>query len=43
LDIYYIHVFKKATLGPSGHVSVIQEEWAKPLQKGDLQAARVKG
>src|SRR5688500_4975850 len=31
---------KRATLEPDGKVSVIQEEWAKPLEKGDLGAAR---
>jgi uncharacterized membrane protein YcaP (DUF421 family) len=27
---------KQATLEPSGKVSVIQEEWAKPVQRQDL-------
>lgn len=31
---------KTATLEPSGHVSVIQEDWAKPVQKSDLPAAK---
>jgi uncharacterized membrane protein YcaP (DUF421 family) len=31
---------KKAILEPSGQVSVIQQDWAKPLQKGDLQSAK---
>jgi uncharacterized membrane protein YcaP (DUF421 family) len=34
---------KLATLESSGHVSVLKEEWAKPLEKGDLppiEAAR---
>lgn len=30
---------KRATLEPSGHVSVLLEDWAKPLQKRDLDAA----
>jgi uncharacterized membrane protein YcaP (DUF421 family) len=28
---------KRATLEPDGQVSVIQEEWARPLEKGDLE------
>jgi uncharacterized membrane protein YcaP (DUF421 family) len=28
---------KQATLEPSGKVSVLQEEWAKPVQRQDLQ------
>jgi uncharacterized membrane protein YcaP (DUF421 family) len=28
---------KQACLEPSGHVSVIQEEWAEPIQKRDLE------
>ncbi|MHB1132784.1 MAG: DUF421 domain-containing protein [Chloroflexota bacterium] len=28
---------KAATLEPSGHVSVLLEDWAKPLQKSDLR------
>lgn len=31
---------KRATLEPSGHVSVIKEDWAKPVQKGDLKDGR---
>ncbi|HET7768830.1 MAG TPA: YetF domain-containing protein [Chloroflexota bacterium] len=31
---------KRAMLEPDGRISVIQEEWAKPLEKGDLKAAR---
>ena len=31
---------KRATLETDGKISVIQEEWAKPLEKGDLAAAR---
>ena len=31
---------KTASLEPSGKISVILEEWAKPLEKGDLPEAR---
>ena len=31
---------KSARLEPDGRISVIQEEWAKPLEKGDLDVAR---
>jgi uncharacterized membrane protein YcaP (DUF421 family) len=31
---------KEATLEPNGQVSVLKEEWAKELQKGDLRSAR---
>jgi uncharacterized membrane protein YcaP (DUF421 family) len=31
---------KKATLEPDGQLSVIKEEWAKELQKGDLKELR---
>jgi uncharacterized membrane protein YcaP (DUF421 family) len=31
-----IQEVKCATLEPSGQISVIQEEWARPVQKGDL-------
>jgi uncharacterized membrane protein YcaP (DUF421 family) len=34
---------KQATLEPSGKVSVIQEEWAKPVQRQDLQLKSSKG
>jgi uncharacterized membrane protein YcaP (DUF421 family) len=27
---------KQATLEPNGKISVIQEEWAKPVQRQDL-------
>lgn len=27
---------KRATMEPNGQVSVIQEDWARPVQKGDL-------
>jgi uncharacterized membrane protein YcaP (DUF421 family) len=30
---------KRATLEPGGQVSVIQQEWARPLEKGDLPQA----
>ena len=30
---------KRATLEPSGQISVLQEEWAKPLEKRDLDKA----
>jgi uncharacterized membrane protein YcaP (DUF421 family) len=30
---------KEACLEPSGHISVIQEEWAEPIQKRDLEPA----
>lgn len=33
---------KRATLEPSGHVSVLQQDWAKPLQKQDLQQLKQK-
>jgi uncharacterized membrane protein YcaP (DUF421 family) len=28
---------KQATLEPNGKVSVLQEEWAKPVQRQDLE------
>jgi uncharacterized membrane protein YcaP (DUF421 family) len=28
---------KRATLEPDGQISVIQQDWARPLQKGDLK------
>jgi len=28
---------KQATIEPSGEISVLQEDWAKPVQKGDLE------
>jgi uncharacterized membrane protein YcaP (DUF421 family) len=31
---------KRAMLEPDGKVSVIQEEWARPLEKGDLERIR---
>jgi uncharacterized membrane protein YcaP (DUF421 family) len=31
---------ERATLEPSGHVSVIKEEWARPVQKGDIKNGR---
>lgn len=34
---------KKATLEPSGHVSVLQEDWAKPVQKRDLIRSQSEG
>jgi uncharacterized membrane protein YcaP (DUF421 family) len=33
---------KKACLEPSGQVSVVKEEWAEPLQKGDLERRAAK-
>lgn len=33
---------KAATLEPSGSISVIQEDWAKPLQKSDLPGSKEK-
>ena len=32
-----IHEVKQATLEPNGKISVIQEEWAKPVQRQDLE------
>ena len=43
MEIEDIQEVKKATLEPNGQISVIQEDWAKPVQKGDLQASKVKG
>jgi uncharacterized membrane protein YcaP (DUF421 family) len=31
---------KQATLEPNGRISVIQEEWAKPVQRQDLSALK---
>jgi uncharacterized membrane protein YcaP (DUF421 family) len=31
---------KQATLEPNGKISVIQEEWAKPVQREDLELAQ---
>lgn len=33
---------KQATLEPSGKISVLQEEWAKPVQRQDLDLAEPK-
>jgi uncharacterized membrane protein YcaP (DUF421 family) len=35
-----LNEIKYATLEPSGEVSVIKQEWAKELQKGDLRQPR---
>lgn len=43
ISIEELKEVKKATLEPNGQVSVIQEEWAKPLQKGDLPEKKGKG
>src|SRR5688500_2858168 len=31
---------KRAMIEPDGRISVIQEDWAKPLEKGDLEPLR---
>jgi uncharacterized membrane protein YcaP (DUF421 family) len=33
---------KKAMLEPDGQISIIQQEWAKPVQKGDLKKLKDK-
>lgn len=33
---------KQATLEPNGKISVIQEEWAKPVQRGDIMDVKPK-
>jgi uncharacterized membrane protein YcaP (DUF421 family) len=43
MEIEDIQEVKKATLEPNGQISVIQEDWAKPVQKGDLKASKVQG
>ena len=43
MEIEDIQEVKKATLEPNGQISVIQEDWAKPVQKGDLQPSKVRG
>lgn len=34
---------KKATLEPDGKTSVLRQDWAKPVEKGDLQRLRAQG
>lgn len=33
---------KQATLEPNGQISVLKEDWAKPIQKQDLSSTKVK-
>jgi uncharacterized membrane protein YcaP (DUF421 family) len=42
MEIEDIKEVKKATLEPNGQISVIQEDWAKPIQKGDIKALKAK-
>ncbi len=42
MEVEDLAEIKKATMEPGGQVSVILEEWARPLQKGDLPGAAKK-
>ena len=42
MDVDDIKEVKQATLEPNGQISVLKEEWAKPLQKQDLSSTKSK-
>lgn len=42
MDVDDIKEVKQATLEPNGQISVLKEEWAKPLQKQDLSGSKAK-
>jgi uncharacterized membrane protein YcaP (DUF421 family) len=42
LSVEDLQEVKQATLEPSGHISVLLEEWARPAQKSDLEHPHLK-
>lgn len=42
MDVDDIKEVKQATLEPNGQISVLKEDWAKPLQKQDLSSTKSK-
>lgn len=40
MEIDDINEVKQATLEPNGHISVLKEEWAKPVQKQDVSVTQ---
>ncbi|HEX5840212.1 MAG TPA: YetF domain-containing protein [Anaerolineales bacterium] len=42
MDVDDIKEVKQATLEPNGQISVLKEDWAKPLQKQDLSGSKAK-
>jgi uncharacterized membrane protein YcaP (DUF421 family) len=41
-EIEDLNEIEKATLEPDGKISIIQQNWAKPIQKSDLQEIKKK-
>jgi uncharacterized membrane protein YcaP (DUF421 family) len=42
MDVDDVKEVKQATLEPNGHISVLLEDWAKPLQKQDVSRSAPK-